>query len=436
MIRSLFVLLAWSCAWAAELPPSGTLGYPSVPIRHYRFSTVDKDAQMWSALYVGSNGKVYVGLCTHADAATVYEFDPETEKMRQLANLTVLSGERGQGIWTNGKIHVQMQELDGYVYFGSLSEDNGPPAIDANSYRGPYWYRIEMATGKVQQLSHINSFWGVLGQAMDKKRRLIYGLAENGNLYRYRIDQDWTEDLGRVDGWDICRTIFIDDAGNVYGSYPPGRIWKHDAATDRTLDLESTTLPLINQSRTMANPMLDRKAQWRIVEWDPLERAAFGIIGGSNLLFKFEPHAGPEGRVTPLAQMTPSHLLKGDTMDYPAATLTLTLSPKERKLYYIPVTAGDFDYGAVSKDLPAFSLLMSYDLKTGKRAEIGLLRAADGRHGYGMGAAKVDARGRLWFVGAFEEPKREFAAGMIQGRYPYSLGLGCYDPAQGKEKSR
>jgi hypothetical protein len=416
--------------------PTAALGYRTVPIRHYRFSTVDKDAQMWSALYAASNGKLYVGLCTHADAANVYEFDPASEKMRHLANLTVISGERGRGTWTNGKIHVQMQELDGYVYFGSLSEDNGPPAIDPTTYGGPYWYRIEMKTGKVEQLDSINSFWGILGQAMDKKRRLIYGLAEDGHLYRYWIDEHWTEDLGRVDDWDICRTIFIDGGGNVYGSYPPGRVWKYDAAKDRIFNLEHIVLPIVNQSRTMANPMLDRKAQWRIVEWDAADRAAYGIIGGSNLLFKFEPYAGPEGKVTPLALMVPPHIQNGDTMDYPAATLTLTIDRQKQRIYYIPVTAGDFDYGAVSRDLPAYSLLMTYDLKTGKRSEIGLLRGRDGRYAYGMGGAKVDRDGRLWFVGAFEEPDPNFAAGKIQGRYPYSVGLGVYEPAASKERDR
>lgn len=166
------------------------------------------------------------------------------------------------------------------------------------------------------------------------------------------------------------------------------------------------------------------------MEWDPTDRAAYGIIGGSNLLFRFEPHAGPEGKVTSLAMMLPHRIEKGDTMDYPPATLTLTMDRKLRRLYYMPVTAGDFDYGAVSRDLPAYSLIMSYDLKTRERAEIGLARAADGRYAYGMGGAKTDSEGRLWFVGAFEEPDPKFAAGKIQGKYPYSLGLGVYDPEE------
>ena len=398
-----------------------------VPIKHYRFSTVDKDAQMWSALYIGSDGKIYVGLCTHADAANVYRFDPATGEMRHLANLTEVNEERGKGIWTNGKIHVQMQELDGWVYFGSLSEDNGPPAIDAASYKGPRWYRINMKTGKVEQLGLINSFWGLLGQTMDPKRRLIYGLAENGHLYKYHIDKDWTEDLGRVDSWDICRTIFSDDLGNVYGSFPPGRIWKYDIQQDRIFDFEHIRLPLINQSRTMANPMLDRKAQWRIIEWDPLDRAAYGIIGGSNLLFKYDPHKGPEGTVSPLVSMAAPGVRDGDPMSLPYATLAMALSQKERKIYYITVMAGDFDYGAITKDVMGASFLVTYDLKSGRREDVGVLRTADGRTASGMGGAQIDKDGRLWFVGAFEERDPRYRAG--RGRRAYSMGLGCYAPS-------
>ena len=119
----------------------------TVQVDRYHFSSYDKDAQIWSAMYIASNNKIYIGLCTHGDAATVYEFDIATSEMRQLANLTKLLGERGKGIWTNGKIHVKMQELDGYVYFGSFCEDNGPPAIDASSYNGPYWIKVNMSNG-------------------------------------------------------------------------------------------------------------------------------------------------------------------------------------------------------------------------------------------------------------------------------------------------
>ena len=403
----------------------------TVTVDHYNFSDRDKDAHNWNGLYVASNNKIYIGLCTHADAATVYEFDIVSREMRQLANLTILLDERGRAIWTNGKIHVRMQELDGYVYFGSFCEDNGPPVIDARTYKGPYWFRIRMSDGKVETLSQINSFWGLLGQDMDKERRIIYGLAENGHLFRYFMDEDYTEDMGRVDNWDICRNIFIDDQGNVYGSYPPGLIWKYDVEKERILDLEYLKLPISIDSRTMANPMLDRRAQWRNIEWDPIDKVAYGIIGGNNLLFKFDVHKGPEGEITPITLMCAPEARDNRPYDIPHATLAFTISQKERKVYYIPVTAGDFDYGTIvtteKRAVPPLSYLISYDLKTGKLEDLGIIKGKDGRLAFGMGAAGSDKDGRIWFVGAFEEPNEKYVVRQMRGM-SYSLGLGCYDP--------
>ena len=442
-LRWWIVLIGAAAVLAAGViaAPAPIAGLPSARIKHYGFDGPDRPAQMWSGLYVGSNDRVYVGLCTHGDAATFYEFDPVTEKMRLLANLTEIAKERGRGVWTTGKIHVQMQELDGWIYFGALCEDNGPPAVDFSSYQGIHWYRAEMATGKVEQLGQITRYWGVLGQTMDKQRRLIYGLAEDGRLYRYHLNDDWTEELGRVDDWDICRTIFADDDGNVYGSWSGGNVWKLDAATGRIIDFDFLKLPVINQSRTMANPMIDRRGQWRFIEWDPVDQVAYGIVGGSKQLFRFDVRDGPEGKITLLAEMCAPPFRGGDPFKIPPATLALALSQRERKIYFIPVLEGDFDYGAVKLDeklpdglsgegRPSLSFMVSYDLETRERRDIGLLRTAEGRKAYGSGGARIDSKGRVWFVGAFEErdPARVARPGV--GRHPYSMGLGCYEPAK------
>ena len=245
-----------------------------------------------------------------------------------------------------------------------------------------------------------------------------------------------------MDDWDICRTIFVDDEGNVYGSYAPGLLWKYDVAQERIIDFERVRVPIYRQSRTMSNPMIDRKAQWRVIEWDPVDKAAYGISGGSNQLFKYDPKDGPEGAFTVLASLAPPMFRTGNTLNIPHAMLAMAISQVERKVYYIPSVSGDFDYGIVSVDvvdkskfggaasvrsLPPLSFLTSYDLKSHRVIDIGLLRAADGRYAYGMGGAKVDKDGKVWFVGAFEEPDVKLAANPDAKR-PYSLGLGCYDP--------
>jgi hypothetical protein len=276
---------------------------------------------------------------------------------------------------------------------------------------------------------------------MDKDRRIIYGLTEEGHLVRYFIDEDYTEDLGRVDNWDICRTLLIDESGNLYGSYAPGNIWKYDPEKERIFDLEQVKLPNSLESRTMANPMLDRRAQWRYIEWDPEEKVSYGVTGGSCLLFKFDPDKGKEGEVTPITRICAPLYREAHPFDVPSATLAMTINHKDRRIYYLPVVSGDFDYGAVKLDIspshkpqrknkrPPLSFLLAYDLETGEIQDIGtLITRDDGSFAYGMGAAETDSEGRIWFVGAFEEKDPAYEVRKMRGSFPYSLGLGCYDP--------
>jgi hypothetical protein len=258
---------------------------------------------------------------------------------------------------------------------------------------------------------------------------------------RYFIDEDYTEDMGRVDNWDICRTLLIDDLGNVYGSYAPGRVWKYDYAQDRIFNLEFLRLPITLDSRTMANPMLDRRAQWRYIEWDPVDKVAYGVIGGNNMLFRYDVDKGVEGEITALTKICAPMYREGHPYDIPHSTLGMTINQVDRKVYFLPVISGDFDYGAVKLDfnqedqpgnnsgkMPPLSFLVSYDLESGTTEDIGLLRASDGRYAYGMGAADTDREGKIWFVGAFEEPDEAYVVRKMRGEFPYSMGLGCYDP--------
>ena len=265
-------------------------------VKRYRFVGNHREESMWSALYGAKSGKIYIGLCTHAEAAHFYEFDPATETMRHIVDLTKLHGERGEGINTNGKIHVRMgEDNEGNV---SLNEDTGPECIDPSSYKGAFWYRYCPKADKVEVLGRISRHFGLLGMVMDPKYMRLYGLAEDGHLYMHDIAAKYTRDLGKVDDWDICRTIFADDEGNVYGSYPVARIWKYDPRKDEVIDLPNIRLECDNSvpPRTMSKPMIDRKVIWRVIEWDPVEKVAYGIIGGNSMLFRYDVHAGPEGK--------------------------------------------------------------------------------------------------------------------------------------------
>ena len=69
-----------------------------------------------------------------------------------------------------------------------------------------------------------------------------------------------------------------------------------------------------------------------------------------------------------------------------------------------------------------FRVPRQYRKHIGRMVEV---LTTDGRTTSGMGGAKVDQEGRLWFVGAFSEPDPRY---QVRAKRAYSMGLGCYDP--------
>lgn len=399
-----------------------------------------KDDSMWSGIYTAKSGKIYIGLCTHADAANFYEYDPGTAVFTHIADLTIFKGERGRGIRTSGKIHVSfVEDRQGNIYFGDFCEDNGPESIDPSSYEGSHWFRYDPESKTLTNLGMISRHYGLLGMAIDPERHQLYGLAEDGHLYTYDLERGVTLDKGRVDDWDICRTIAADDQGRIYGAFPVNRVWQYDPVTDRTIDLPNLRIP--NNSRvsprTMSNPKIDRKTLWRILEWKPDERVFYGITNADSRLFRFDPFAGDAGTITPLPLMCADRYLDADPKQIPIATLAFTLA-SNNKIYYAPVTVA-FDYSAESWDVrderkftsrviqkkqPPRSVLIEYNIETGKRREVGLMETEDGRAVYGLGGAVYSPLdNRLYFAGAIEEHNPEKIAGEIDGTWHYSMSL-------------
>ena len=322
-------------------------------VRHYKFVGNHREESMWSALYGAKSGKIYIGLCTHAEAAHFYEFDPQTETMRHIVDLTELHGERGEGINTNGKIHVRMgEDAEGNIYFGGLNEDTGPECIDPSSYLGAFWYRYNPKADKVEVLGKISRHFGLLGMVVEPKYMRLYGLAEDGHLYMYDIKGRYTRDLGKVDDWDICRTIFADEEGNVYGSFPVAQIWKYDPVKDEVMDLPNIRLQYDNRvlPRTMSKPMIDRKVIWRVIEWDPREKVAYGIVRGHSMLCRYDVSKGPEGSIEYLKTLTaPQYWEETNVRQIPFATLTLAIDSE--RVWFAPTASGSFDYVGNSWDV-------------------------------------------------------------------------------------
>ncbi len=425
------------------------------PVALHPFVGDHREDSMWSALYGAKSGKIYIGLCTHAEAAHFYEYDPATNVMRHIVDLTAFHDERGKGINTTGKIHVRMgEDKQGRIYFAGLNEDTGPEAIDPSSYIGPHWYRYDPAQDKVESLGLINRHFGLLGMIMDPQYMALYGLAEDGHLYKHDIEQEVTYDLGRVDDWDICRTIFADNQGDIYGSFPVAQLWKYDRSANKVIDLPNIRLQYDMRAlpRTMSKPMIDRKVIWRVIEWDPKDQKAYGIMGASSTLFSYDPHDGSEGTLDYLTKLSaPQYWKETDPRQVPFATLAFTID-NTHTIYYAPTGSGSFDYVGNSWDVhdeeklqaklsdgyyPPVSHLVTYNLDTKQRSSLGRMETQDKRMVYGLGGACTGQQdGKIYFVGAVEEKDTSKIVGEVGRRWPFSMALISYDPNDPKKMSK
>jgi len=363
-----------------------------------------KDPTMWDGLYAASDGKVYSALITEGGSAHVYLYDPKKDTHRMICDVAEFLGERGKGIRPSSKIHCEpVEDNDGNIYFVTLNNGSGPMNVDFTSWRGGHWLKYDPKKDQFENLGLTDVGDGPYPLAIDKERMHLFGIGFKAYLYRLDINKRVTKNLGRVCGRDVCRSIFCDDEGNVYGSFPVARIWKYYAKKEKVYDLSIRIPydPTYYPSR-LNNPTIDRTHEWRKIVWDPVEKVAYGVSGGSgSILFRYDPHDGPEGKITELVRLCdPKYLGRKDV---PYSTLTLTLDSKRRKIYFAPSARRytlDHYIETFGSDAPHH--LLVYDLKTKERTDLGVMRTTDGRRVFGCEGASVGPDGTLYLCGQVE----------------------------------
>jgi len=433
---ALILFLITACSSRADGPPpdndSGPQGgSPAGTVRvEYRiFPGLANMDGNWSALLAASDGKVYAGLAYHGGDGHLVYYDPSADLVRDVGALTVLCGEQGQRRGPQSKIHTRFGEgKDGRIYFATqygLDFDFARYSTP-EGYPGGHWMAFDPRSGRTIDLGVGIPHEGLVTGKYDTLYNRIYGITDpRGHFVYYDVATRSTRDKGRINNWEsLCRTLGIDDRGNVYGSFGRGQIFKYDPKTDEVREL-SIRLPIRQKGISVGRDYNKSETAWRVVVWDQQTRRFYGVEESESTLFSFEPDEGPDGEVRPLGQLC-IHGVE-DRRDIPYATLSLTLG-NDRKLYY--AAAGrEFDYaGSASLGV---SHLVVYDLQSCKIEDRGEMRLPDGRSVIGTNSADTGPDGTIYFVGAIpvnaESEKPVEAAGKIGSTY-YRLALFIYRP--------
>jgi len=415
------------------LLPIWCFGEPAartVTVDHRLFTGLAAMDGNWAALTVARDGKVYAGLAYHGGDGHMVCYDPSSDRMTDLGNLTLLCGEAALRVGPQSKIHAKFGEgPDGRLYFGTHAGYWWDYARvgTKEGYPGAHWMAFDPKTGETEDFGIGPRYEGLNTGAYDPVFNRIYGLTHpRGHFVYFDVASRKAVDKGRMNNWEsICRTLGVDNEGNVYGNLGSGQIYRYDPRAD-----EITELPLRVPSRpkgiSLGRDYNKSETHWRTVVWDDAGKRFYGVDESASLLFSFDPKAGRGGEVKQLGQLT-TEAMK-DRRDIPYATLTLTLG-LDRKLYYA-IPQKEFDYAGSSGT--GVTHLITYDLNSGQTEDRGEMRLKDGRAVIGLNSAHTAPDGTLYFVGAIElrpEPGKELeSAGKIGGT-PYRLALVIYRPS-------
>jgi len=410
----------------ALLASSGMAASQTVRVDHRVFPGLHEMDGNWAALYSASDGKVYAGLAYHGGDGHLVYYDSKADRVHDVGNLTDLCGESHVKRGPQSKIHARFGEgKDGRIYFGThagLWWDYARFATK-EGYPGAHWMAFDPKTGRVEDFGLGVRNEGVNTGAYDPLFNRIYGLTHpRGHFVYYDVATRRSVDKGRINNFEsICRTLGIDDEGNVYGSFGQGQVFRYNPRTDEIEELP-VRLPIRAKGVSFGRDYLKSETAWRTVVWDRQTRQFFGVEESATTLFSFDPRSNEVRRLGQLS--IPSF---DESREIPYATLSLTLG-HDRKLYY-GAAGREFDYSGSAGAATAH--LVTWDLNTGRREDLGEMLLADGSRVLGTNAADTGPDGTIYLVGAIEvraeAGKPMEAAGKVGSVY-YRLALLIYRP--------
>ena len=203
----------------------------------------------YNGMSCASNGKIYYVLCSESidTGAQMYSYDPATDKIEHLGDLTEASGEKGLKAIPQGKSHVSFVESNGKLYFATHvgyytirngMEKMGMPPPGYKPYPGGHFLSYDMATGKFENLVTAPAGEGILAMSMDTKRGRLYGLTwPSGYFLLYDLQsrelEEPRQDREGRRGWcgpDLSNSVPL--AGGGSGRWIcvlHNRRWRHSA---------------------------------------------------------------------------------------------------------------------------------------------------------------------------------------------------------------
>lgn len=330
---------------------------PPLVATHY-FSGFGDAHDTYNAISTASDGRIYYVLSSaaHDKGGQVYVYDPGSDKIKFLADLTDICGEKGKMAVAQGKSHVDFHERNGKLYFathvGFYEIIDGMERLPVHApegyklYQGGHILSYDLAGGNFEDLATAPEGEGIITLILDRERGQIYGITwPKGYFIHYDIGTGELRNLGQISangeagtpGSDyrvLCRSMFVDQKnGSVYFSTSEGDIFTYNPVSKSINKVEGVSLKIDYFGQYDPTRPGSMGYNWRSIVWYEPEGVAYGVHGNSGYLFRFDPR---KPAIDIVERITSEPSRKSGMFDqFSYGYLGFELGPDKQTLYYL-----------------------------------------------------------------------------------------------------
>jgi hypothetical protein len=385
----------------------------------------------YNGMGTASDGRIYYVLSSESAevGGQMFCYDPATDKVRLIGDITEACGEKGKKTVVQGKSHVNFVEWKGKLYFathvGHYSiidgmEKIGIPPAGWSPYPGGHFLAWDMKAETFEDLGIAPRGEGILSMTMDGPRGRLYGLTwPTGYFLRLDLATKEVKDLGKTsrEGENgkgeqyrtLCRSLVVDPRdGSCYFTNGDGDIFRCRPDRDAIEKVEGDDVNMRKDYFGIYDPTNPGHMgyNWRQTVWCEADKAIYGVHGNSGYLFRFDPKAP---KVEVLERLTSLPSKRSGMFDqFSYGYLGFTLGPDGRTLYYLTgapiyiegkrVTGKGKTAMGEAKGLEDLHVI-TYDTRTGTYKDNGAVFFEDGARPTYVNSIAIGKDGTVYTLG-------------------------------------
>ncbi len=387
----------------------------------------------YNSMGCASDGKIYYVLSAdkYDVGARMFCYDPATDKVKFIADLTEACGEKDKKSIVQGKSHVNFVESDGKLFFashlgfyGSINgkEAMGTPPEGWTAYPGGHLLAYDLKSGKFEDYAIAPNKEGILAFSMDTKRGRSFGLTwPSGIFFRYDYAKHDLKSFGKMcalgedgvgaDYRTICRSICVNpEDGSAYFSTSEGDIFRYSADIDTVEKVKGDNLKKDYFGIYDYTSPGHMGYNWRQTFFRQADGMIYGVHGNSGYLFRFNPKTE---QVQVLDRITSDPSKASGMFDqFSYGYLGFGLAHDGKTIYYLtggPIYENGKRLAGKSKTAMGEAKgledlhLVTYDIETGLSKDHGAIYYPNGQRPLYVNSLAIGLDGTAYFLARITE---------------------------------